>query len=71
MAILGLNHTFEVLQETGRSDKSLTLIIDTADGEKKECFPRSVCKPFPLNRHGKTTWHISVPDWLAQKKGLV
>lgn len=72
MAIAGMNHIFDVVQDHGATEHSRNLTIETDAGEVHFFAPKRHTSLFNVKTHdGRTAWKISVPEWLAIKAGLI
>ncbi len=70
MSIAGWLRYFPILAELGRTDKGITLLIRTDEGDKVIPLPLKCISIRKYREQGLESLEVGVPEWLAQKAKL-
>jgi len=73
MAHIGKEHRtrFKILRETDRMENSRRFVLETDTGPKTMWCPKSQISVYKYGQGDTTLWEVWIPDWLAEKAGLI
>ena len=71
MANLDGKICFEIREEIGHKDHSRQFILDTDQGPKTIWCPKKLISVYRYIKENKKIWEVWIPQWLAEKAGLI
>lgn len=71
--MIALEHRicFEILDEIEHFKKSRRFILETEYGPKTMCCPKKLISVYRYMQDSKKRWEVWMPEWLAEKAGLI